>query len=181
MSGPSVVSQLAMQAEPGRLTLINAFDKLGYKYMVGIKLEDLPAGYYATLLISLVAPKILIIFSRPKHVSFARSHTLTSFDDASVMLGSSTTHISKMSRSQERLIDVRKSPLPLPITRQPEPSENVLVLEKIKKAPMKTQATQTEACLGRKPLPPNQLNLSPRTIHRVRKMYFSVYNYFLII
>ncbi|KAK9685689.1 hypothetical protein QE152_g37855 [Popillia japonica] len=105
---------------------------------------------------------------RPKHVSFARSHTLTSFDDASVMLGSSTTHISKMSRSQERLIDVRKSPLPLPITRQPEPSENVLVLEKIKKAPMKTQATQTEACLGRKPLPPNQLNLSPRTIHRVK-------------
>lgn len=62
MSGPSVVSQLAMQAEPGRLTLINAFDKLGYKYMAGIKLEDLPAGYYATLLISLVAPKILIIF-----------------------------------------------------------------------------------------------------------------------
>nr|XP_022910341.1 uncharacterized protein LOC111421422 isoform X1 [Onthophagus taurus] len=106
---------------------------------------------------------------RPKHVSFARSHTLTSFDDAVVSLSSSSSRISsKMSRSQERLIDIRKPIIPIPITRQPEPTENLLVLEKLKKMPMKTQATQTEACLGRRILPANQLHLSPRTIHRVK-------------
>lgn len=107
---------------------------------------------------------------RPKHVSFARSHTLTSFDDAVVSLNSSSSHLSRMSRSQERLLDVRKIANPIPITRQPEPSDSIITLDKLKRTPtsMKTQATQTEACLGRKPIPPSQLNLSPRTIHRVK-------------
>ncbi|KAL3272795.1 hypothetical protein HHI36_014255 [Cryptolaemus montrouzieri] len=102
-----------------------------------------------------------------KHVSFARSHTLTSFDDAIVSLNSSSTHLGKMTRSQERLLDVRKSEIQ-PITRQPEPSENVLLIDKLKRTPMKCQATQTEACLGRKPIVPGNINLSPRTIHRVK-------------
>ncbi|KAH0819520.1 hypothetical protein GEV33_003271 [Tenebrio molitor] len=100
-----------------------------------------------------------------KHVSFARSHTMASFDDAMASLSSSSSHINRMTRSQERLLDVRKAD-GLPITRQPEPSDNLLIIDKVKRAPMKTQATQTEACLGRKPLPPGNINLSPRTIHR---------------
>lgn len=114
-----------------------------------------------------------------KHVSFARSHTLTSFDDAISYLSSSSTTLNRMTRSQERLLEVGT----LPITKQPEPSENILMLgkfkifswqksdqmvtDKIKRAPMKTQATQTEAALGRKPVPPSNINLSPRTMHRV--------------
>nr|XP_015838279.1 PREDICTED: uncharacterized protein LOC658297 isoform X4 [Tribolium castaneum] len=121
-----------------------------------------------------------------KHVSFARSHTMASFDDAMASLSSSSSHLNRMTRSQERLLDVRKAE-GLPITRQPEPSDNLLIIgsyatkqtrellvdyrsisDKVKRAPMKTQATQTEACLGRKPLPPGNINLSPRTIHRVK-------------
>ncbi|KAF6211222.1 hypothetical protein GE061_014338 [Apolygus lucorum] len=90
----------------------------------------------------------------PKHVSFARSHTMQSFDDTqSFGSGSCIT-----SCSQERLIDGKKS----------SESPKVIVMEKPKRAPMKTQATQTEVCLGRKPLPPNYLSLSPRTVQRVR-------------
>ncbi|KAK9885418.1 hypothetical protein WA026_010914 [Henosepilachna vigintioctopunctata] len=102
-----------------------------------------------------------------KHVSFARSHTLTSFDDAIVSLNSSSSQLGKMTRSQERLLDVRKTEIQ-PITRQPEPSESVLLIDKFKRTPMKCQATQTEACLGRKPLAQGNINLSPRTIHRVK-------------
>ncbi|XP_044253197.1 uncharacterized protein LOC123004146 [Tribolium madens] len=103
-----------------------------------------------------------------KHVSFARSHTMASFDDAMASLSSSSSHLNRMTRSQERLLDVRKAE-GLPITRQPEPSDNLLIIDKVKRAPMKTQATQTEACLGRKPFPPGgNINLSPRTIHRVK-------------
>ncbi|XP_046673598.1 uncharacterized protein LOC124362813 isoform X1 [Homalodisca vitripennis] len=101
-------------------------------------------------------PAIPTMPHRTKHVSFARSHTLTSFDDAIVSIGSGVG-----SCSQERLIDGKKS---LEVLQEPQK----IVVEKVKRAPMKTQATQTEVCLGRKPLPPNYLTLSPRTVHRVR-------------
>jgi hypothetical protein len=66
-------------------------------------------------------------FCSKKHVSFARSHTMASFDDAMASLSSSSSHINRMTRSQERLLDVRKAD-GLPITRQPEPSDNLLII-----------------------------------------------------
>ncbi|PSN48301.1 hypothetical protein C0J52_19251 [Blattella germanica] len=85
---------------------------------------------------------------RPKHVSFARSHTLTSFDDA---VGGKPV---VLARSQERLIDdpVRFDVATRNFIAHIAPKNDVL----------------TEVCLGRKPLAPNYLSLSPRTIHRVR-------------
>lgn len=64
------------------------------------------------------------IFFRKKHVSFARSHTMASFDDAYSTLSSSTGQLNKIARSQERLLDVRKTEFQ-PITKQPE-AENFL-------------------------------------------------------
>ncbi|XP_041981892.1 uncharacterized protein LOC121735219 isoform X2 [Aricia agestis] len=139
-----------------------------------------------------------------KHVSFARSHTLTTFDD-SVM--PAAVGGSRFRRDCERLIDGRlvkpenKPYATLPVMFQPFPpyppyipaqptpihyppmtpipthapapqrqaeTPKVVVLDSIKKGVMRTQATQTEVCLGRKPLPPNYLSLSPRTIKRVK-------------
>ncbi|KAL4709056.1 hypothetical protein ACJJTC_005917 [Scirpophaga incertulas] len=155
---------------------------------------------------------------RTKHVSFARSHTLTTFDD-SVMPAA----VNRFRRDCERLLDGRTavkpevkpytmpimfqnySPYPQYITATPAPihyptqmpqmptqvpsqmsaqiaqqqagnmprpvqteQPKVVVLDSIKKGVMRTQATQTEVCLGRKPLPPNYLSLSPRTIKRVK-------------
>ncbi|CAG5020513.1 unnamed protein product [Parnassius apollo] len=154
-------------------------------------------------------PPLTIPPHRTKHVSFARSHTLTTFDD-SVMPAAVG---GRYKRDCERLIDgrsVKPEPKPystLPVIFQPfapypqyiaaqnapapihypppiaplpthpvssaqrpqQPDQpKVVVLDSIKKGVMRTQATQTEVCLGRKPLPPNYLSLSPRTIKRVK-------------
>ncbi|XP_076679285.1 uncharacterized protein LOC143374756 isoform X2 [Andrena cerasifolii] len=104
---------------------------------------------------------------KTKHVSFARSHTLTSFDLP--MSGSPPRP-----QNQERLIDSQPTmqnsihPSTLPLMHPYAASEpRVLVLEKPpKRGVMKTQATQTEipaVFRGRVPV-----TLSPRTIHRVK-------------
>ncbi|CAH0589127.1 unnamed protein product [Chrysodeixis includens] len=154
-------------------------------------------------------PPLTIPPHRTKHVSFARSHTLTTFDD-SVMPAAVSGN--RYRRDCERLIDGRvvkpepkpystlpvmfqpfppyppfiaqSAPAPIhypppitphpghPIPQMPRPTQTeqpkVVVLDSIKKGVMRTQATQTEVCLGRKPLPPNYLSLSPRTIKRVK-------------
>ncbi|XP_014610084.1 PREDICTED: uncharacterized protein LOC106789994 isoform X2 [Polistes canadensis] len=100
---------------------------------------------------------------KSKHVSFARSHTLTSFD---VPRSKSPPR----SHNPERLIDSQpmmqnttvSSNLPLVHSYAP------LIREKFpKRGVMKTQATQTEIPADfRARVPP--VTLSPRTIHRVK-------------
>lgn len=138
---------------------------------------------------------VFFLFScRTKHVSFARSHTLTSFDEA--MVGRSVSRLST-ARSQERLIGSKKptwspnqsvlhsvlhqqqslpgfqhsnqsfsSSIQASITGS-QSGQDMVVFEKSKRGTMKTQATQTDVCLARKSLGNHHLSLSPRTIHRV--------------
>lgn len=137
---------------------------------------------------------------RTKHVSFARSLTLASFDDA---IGMRPGNRMLNARSQERLIGGKKPTLT--ITQQPPHLQQMPMMqmqtilqkpqlqqslsqppmmqsmtqqtfeshsmEKQKRNVMKTQATQTEVCLGRKtPNAPSTLSLSPRTVHRVSRL-----------
>ncbi|XP_043279271.1 uncharacterized protein [Venturia canescens] len=109
----------------------------------------------------------------PKHVSFARSHTLTSFE---IPLSKSPPRATN--HNQERLIDSQPTVQgslpstfpsggihPYPVPAPPEP--RVLVLEKApKRGGMKTQATQTEVPVNFRRAAP--VTLSPRTIHRVK-------------
>ncbi|XP_046825570.1 uncharacterized protein LOC124427110 isoform X2 [Vespa crabro] len=100
---------------------------------------------------------------KTKHVSFARSHTLTSFDVP-------RSRSPPRPHNPERLIDSKptmqnttlSSNLPLVHSYAP------LIREKFpKRGVMKTQATQTEIPAGfRSRIPP--VTLSPRTIHRVK-------------
>ncbi|KAK2586462.1 hypothetical protein KPH14_010736 [Odynerus spinipes] len=100
---------------------------------------------------------------KTKHVSFARSHTLTSFDVP-------RSRSPPRPQNPERLIDsqptmqntILSSNLPLVHSYAP------LIREKFpKRGVMKTQATQTEMPVGfRGRAPP--VTLSPRTIHRVK-------------
>jgi hypothetical protein len=131
---------------------------------------------------------LLLSSFRIKHVSFARSHTLTSFDLNEAKIHGKQ-HISS-TRSQERLIGGKKPTITvthqqpllqaLPIQNQPtllghtgnvlttlSTQQEVVVIEKIKRNAMKTQATQTELFLARKQFSSHHLSLSPRTIHRV--------------
>lgn len=133
----------------------------------------------------------LLFTTRTKHVSFARSLTLASFDDA---IGTRPGNQMMNSRSQERLIGGKKPTIT--ITQQQPPHHMPMMqmqtilhkpqlqqtlsqqpmnqqsfemhsVEKQKRNVMKTQATQTEVYVGKKPNAPQNLSLSPRTVHRV--------------
>ncbi|XP_058794212.1 uncharacterized protein LOC131665948 isoform X2 [Phymastichus coffea] len=106
--------------------------------------------------------------TKGKHVSFARSQTLTSFDMP-------RTKSPPRPHNQERLIDSQPtvhtsmaSTLSKTHPAYPPPEPRIVVLEKQpKRGTMKAQATQTELPAGiRGRLPP--VTLSPRTIHRVK-------------
>lgn len=125
-------------------------------------------------------------------MSFARSHTLTSFDEVSV--GSLARTVPRLStaKSQERLIGGKKvsnSPEPqshlFNLNNQPDKkriqtANNMLIgtnlshsaseaamIEKLKRNAMKTQATQTDVFSGRRLSMRSNVSASPRSSNRV--------------
>ncbi|KAJ8687363.1 hypothetical protein QAD02_023157 [Eretmocerus hayati] len=102
---------------------------------------------------------------KPKHVSFARSHTLTSFDiPRTKSPPRPPDDVGPI--NPERLIDSKPTRPGTPNSIAPEtPEPRILILEKQpKRGTMKAQATQTEVPTQRGRVP----TLSPRTIHRVK-------------
>lgn len=128
-------------------------------------------------------------FYRTKHVSFARSHTLTSFEDLSV-----DRSVSRLSttKSQERLIGGKKSRSSsehlqhhqlhhghqfnqeklkgqdcTPLTNVSKLKSDSELIEKLKRNVKKTQATQTDVFASRQLSFSSNLSMSPRSAHRV--------------
>ncbi|KAF7395890.1 hypothetical protein HZH68_009940 [Vespula germanica] len=99
---------------------------------------------------------------KTKHVSFARSHTLTSFDVPRSISPPKLHNPERLIDSKPTMQNTLSSNLPLVHSYAP------LIREKFpKRGVMKTQATQTEIPAGfRGRVPP--VTLSPRTIHRVK-------------
>lgn len=130
----------------------------------------------------------MIFIRRTKHVSFARSHTLTSFEDLSVERSMSRMSTTK---SQERLIGGKKARSSTEhlhhhqlhhghqynqekqraqevtlanVTKLKTDSE---LIEKFKRNVKKTQATQTDVYASRKLSFSSNLSMSPRSANRV--------------
>lgn len=127
-----------------------------------------------------------MLFNRTKHVSFARSHTLTSFEDLSVDRSISRLNTTK---SQERLIGGKKArsstehlhhhqmhaghqygheKLQIQDSNDSRVSNNskkseTEVIEKIKRNVKKTQATQTDVFTGRRMSFSSNISMSPRS------------------
>lgn len=130
----------------------------------------------------------MLSIRRTKHVSFARSHTLTSFEDLSVDRSLSRLSTTK---SQERLIGGKKGRSSTEhlhhhqlhhghqhsqekLRAQEVPSTNATKLksdselvEKFKRNVKKTQATQTDVYASRKLSFSSNLSMSPRSANRV--------------
>lgn len=71
---------------------------------------------------------VFYLFFSKKHVSFARSHTLSSFDEAVISLSSSLSRLNQITKSQERLLEIRKASEIRAVLSQPQTSDEPIVL-----------------------------------------------------